>query len=133
VLGTVSEDQSGVASGINNAVARIAGTLAVAVLGIVAIASFSSGLDERLSAASVPDEARTAMLQQEDRLAAAVPPQNLDADTRHTIQQAVAGSFVYSYRIIMLISAAITLGGAVVAWLMIEPDAPEGDESQKKE
>jgi EmrB/QacA subfamily drug resistance transporter len=133
VLSTVSEDQAGVASGINNAVSRIAGALAVAVLGIVAIASFSSALDERLSAASIPAEARTAMLAQEHRLADATPPQNLDAATRQSIKQAVDLSFVHSYRIIMLLSAAITLGGSIVAWLMIEPERHRKQGAHKQE
>ena len=53
VLNAVGADQAGAASGINNAVARVAGLLAIAVFGIVASSAFNRALDRRLEAAAV--------------------------------------------------------------------------------
>jgi EmrB/QacA subfamily drug resistance transporter len=58
VLSSVSEHHAGVASGVNNAVARIAGLLAIAVVGAVISSSFSTALDDKLSPAAL-EEART--------------------------------------------------------------------------
>jgi EmrB/QacA subfamily drug resistance transporter len=64
VLNSVSERHAGVASGVNNAVARVAGLIAIAALGAVISAQFASTLDDRLSqdtsaqAARIVDEAK---------------------------------------------------------------------------
>jgi EmrB/QacA subfamily drug resistance transporter len=49
VLAAVDEEHAGVASGVNNAVARVAGLLAIAAVGAVVAAQFGSALDERLT------------------------------------------------------------------------------------
>ncbi len=69
VMGSVNESQAGVASGINNAVARAAGLLAVAVLGVVILQVFSSELKQRLSAIDIPETTRSAIYDQRIKLA----------------------------------------------------------------
>jgi MFS family permease len=48
-MNSVEGSHSGLASGVNNAVSRAAGLLAIAVLGIFVFAAFSSGLDSRVA------------------------------------------------------------------------------------
>jgi len=54
VMNSVGQDRVGAASGINNAVARVAGVLAIAVLGIVMVNAFSARLDSKLASFSLP-------------------------------------------------------------------------------
>src|SRR5882672_1895982 len=54
VMSSVDQDRAGTASGINNAVARVAGVLAIAVLGIVMVDAFSSRLNQVLGHLSLP-------------------------------------------------------------------------------
>jgi hypothetical protein len=61
VLGDADESNAGIASGVNNAIARVAGLLAVAAIGAVVSAQFSSALDERLAGRPLPAAARTAV------------------------------------------------------------------------
>jgi EmrB/QacA subfamily drug resistance transporter len=64
VLADADEHNAGIASGVNNAIARVASLVAVAALGAVVAAQFSSELDVRLGNRTSPEinEARRAML-----------------------------------------------------------------------
>src|SRR5678815_2829081 len=64
VMGSVDSEQAGVASGINNAVSRAAGLMAIAVFGVVMLHSFGQVLDTKLSEIQVSDEVRIALKEQ---------------------------------------------------------------------
>jgi EmrB/QacA subfamily drug resistance transporter len=119
VMGSVKEDQSGVASGINNSVSRTAGLLAIAVFGVILLHSFSRNFDQRLTKITIPEELRQSLHEQRVKLAGLELPANLDAGTRKQLQQAVAESFISGYRLIMFIAACLAVASAASAWLMI--------------
>src|SRR5918999_1352357 len=54
VLADADESNAGIASGVNNAIARVAGLVAVAAVGAVVAASFGSTLDDRLGSSGAP-------------------------------------------------------------------------------
>src|SRR5256885_1262188 len=54
VMNSVSQNRAGIASGVNNAVARTAGLLAIAVLGIVMLHVFNQWLDQRVAELKLP-------------------------------------------------------------------------------
>src|SRR4029450_2663765 len=54
VMSSISQQRAGIASGVNNAVARTAGLIAIAVFGVVMLQVFRTGLDHRLSNANLP-------------------------------------------------------------------------------
>jgi predicted MFS family arabinose efflux permease len=64
VLADADEHNAGIASAVNNAIARVAGLVCVAALGAVVAAQFNAGLDARLSGRATPAvrEARRATL-----------------------------------------------------------------------
>jgi hypothetical protein len=107
------ESNVGAASGINNAVARVAGLLAVAILGALAISLFGSNLDSRLG--NLPPNLRQAMVAQRTHLAAARPPKGLPEGTRVRIETAVRESFVYAFRGVTLTAAALAMLAAAGA------------------
>src|SRR5882762_6542880 len=80
VMNSVPESRVGVASGINNAVSRTAGLLAIAVLGIVMLLSFYRGLDQRLSGIQLSPPAREALANQRDKLAGAELPKEFNPE-----------------------------------------------------
>jgi EmrB/QacA subfamily drug resistance transporter len=120
VMSSVNEKQAGVASGINNAVSRAAGLLAIAVLGVVMLHVFSREVDQQLSALNIPNTARAQILSQKIKLAGIEVPADVDAATRQQITATIKHSFVSGFHLVMLIAAAMALAGAVTTTLVIE-------------
>jgi MFS family permease len=119
VMGSVKEEQAGIASGINNAVSRAAGLLAIAIFGVVMLSTFSRNLHQRLANIDMDDEARRSLYEQRVKLAGLQLPTTLNAATQRQLEQAVADSFVSGYRLIMLIGACLAMTSAATTWMMI--------------
>lgn len=119
VMNSVAPNRVGIASGANNAVARGAGLLAIAVLGIVMLHSFNHALDRRLTDENAPSVVWQSLQAQRNKLAGASLPEELDQMTRQLIGQAIGESFVHAFRLIMAIGAALAVVSAIVAWLLI--------------
>ena len=121
VMGAVEDKRAGIASGINNAVSRVAALIAVALIGVFVLLAFNSALDDRLAALGLPGDVMRALDAERIRLAAAQPPPGLDAELRAAVTRAIDEAFVTGFRVAMLISAALALSGAFFAALTIEP------------
>jgi len=122
VMNSVDENRAGVASGVNNAVSRVAALLAVAVFGLILGNVFNSTLDERLNSASLPASVRAAIDAQRPKLAAA---QIDDARGRRAVDE----SFVTGFRVVLWIAAALAVASSLsAAWLIRaqEPAKPPG-------
>jgi hypothetical protein len=116
-MNAVPAESSGTASGINNALSRVAGVLAIAVFGALMAAVFEPRLRAALAAAGVSEEVATGVWRQRDRLAA------IEFPAGHASAQAVRGAvqdaFVAGYRWIMVASAGLALASAAVAALWV--------------
>ena len=119
VMNSVGKNWAGIASGVNNAVSRTAGLIAVASLGIVMLHVFNDCFDQRLLDLRVTPEVRRALDTQRLKLAGAVVPTNLDPIVRTALRKAINESFVAGFRAVMMISAGLALLSALVAWLLI--------------
>ncbi len=120
VMGSVKENRAGVASGINNAVSRTAGLLAIAVLGIVMLLSFNSQLDRRLNEMQIPANVQQALATQRSKLAGAKAPESLDPTLRGKLERAIDESFVSGFRRVMSVAMFLALLSALSAFLLIE-------------
>jgi MFS family permease len=119
VLGSVESERSGLASGINNAVTRMAGLLAVAFLGMVVYASFSANLDARLENMDLSRTVRAELAAAKADLGAAEAPGSVNAGTEARIERAINESFVAGFRAAMLVSAGFALASALAAALLV--------------
>jgi EmrB/QacA subfamily drug resistance transporter len=119
VMNSVKSDHAGIASGVNNAVSRTAGLLAVAVFGLIMFQAFNSCLEPRLEAISIPAEARQALNTERLKLAAAEIPTSLNEETRLAIRKTIKECFVFGFRRVMLVGAGLALFGSLLAWLTI--------------
>src|SRR5215471_10222697 len=119
VMNSVGQERAGTASGINNAVARVAGVLAVAVLGAVMVAAFAYSLGDSVAGLNLNADIVHELESNVDRLGSLDAPSNADPQVALTIRSAVAGAFVFGFRRIMVLCAVLAIAGAVVAWRRI--------------
>jgi predicted MFS family arabinose efflux permease len=120
VMGAVASDHAGIASGINNAVARTASLLAIAVFGIVIVVAFNVALDGYLAGLHLAPAAQHALDAQRVRLAGAQVPAGLSPTLTHDVHNAIAQSYVVGFRVVMLCCAALALAASAASWLLIE-------------
>lgn len=141
VMNSVAERHVGMASGINNAVARVAGLLAIAMLGVIVLGVFSARLGDRLDTMSTPvsPSARTAILEQNVALADIHLPEDLTPEAKQEVETAVNLAFVDSFRWAMVITALLAVMSGLVARKMIgreqttEEEDPETDSPNRGE
>jgi EmrB/QacA subfamily drug resistance transporter len=118
VMDAVPESESGVASGINNAVSRLASLLAVAVFGAILVTVFNHSLDQSLDQLALVPAVRAQVDTARPLLAATHNP-------NPSVQRAIAESFVSGYRAVIWIATGLAALSAITAWLLIEHVAPE--------
>ncbi len=111
VMNAVPRSQAGAASGINNAVSRVAGLLAIAIFGLILYNTFNHSLDRRLDALALPQNERLQIDQQRPKLAAAKSD-----DPR--AQRAIAGSFLTGYRVILWAAVGLALVSGLSAFAL---------------
>src|SRR5213594_3245930 len=112
VMNSVASNRAGIASGVNNAVARTAGLLAIAVLGIVMLHVFSGALDQRVAQSNLPTSVARSLQMQRTKLAAIAIPEDQDPATRQVTRRAIDESFVSGFRMVMAIGAALAAASA---------------------
>lgn len=120
VMNAVGAELAGTASGVNNAVSRAAGLLAIAAFGLVLTAAFDARLDEALAQLSPPAGLASAVVEQRAKLAGIVIPHDAPAAAAAALRQAIGNAFVAGFRWVMWLSAGLALLSALCAWLLID-------------
>jgi EmrB/QacA subfamily drug resistance transporter len=119
VLGSVEPGHSGLASGVNNAVARVAGLIAIAALGAVVAGSFQARVDSQLSGRHLDAQARAAVAVARKRpLVTSVP--GVPAPERPVIHAVLVDASVHAFRIGMVISAVLAALGGLASLIGIQ-------------
>jgi predicted MFS family arabinose efflux permease len=116
VMNAVDQSYAGAASGINNAVSRIAGLLAVAVFGALLTGVFQNGLDLRLNGLALAPTVRAEIETERSKLAAA---KTGDPRGRHAIEEA----FVAGYRTVLWVAVGLALASSVSAFALIKTES----------
>jgi EmrB/QacA subfamily drug resistance transporter len=119
VMNAVPEEQAGIASGVNNAVSRVAAVLAVAVLGIVMLGAFNRHLDRRIADLNLTSNVRQELDDQRIKLAAAEVPPEIDIGAKDVIRRSIDESFITGFRLVMLVACGLALVSAACAWLSL--------------
>jgi EmrB/QacA subfamily drug resistance transporter len=128
IMGVVPKEKAGIGSAVNDASRVLGATLGVAVIGSVYASLYASRLSARLPAALPPTLARAAhnsvgaALTIAERLAR-TPLSGLSA----TVHDAASGAFFHGFGAGVLVAAAVTVAGAMIAGLLLpaQPAAVE--------
>jgi EmrB/QacA subfamily drug resistance transporter len=119
VINAVPERQTGVASGINNAVASLASLLAIAIFGAVVLGAHNAGLDRRLSVQAMSAETRQAVSEARGKFVIAVS--GLQGDDAEAAKVIIRQSLRKSIALVMWLAAALALAAALCAAFTIRP------------
>jgi EmrB/QacA subfamily drug resistance transporter len=120
VLNSVDSSHAGTASGINNGVSRTAGLLSIALLGNVLALTFDHRLAPQLRAAHASPAAIEAA--ERDRASLSVGEVPRDVRTRgdrNAVRSAAAAAYSDGFAAVMLASAALCFGAALLAWVAL--------------
>jgi EmrB/QacA subfamily drug resistance transporter len=121
VMGAAPAESTGTASGINNAVARTAGVLAVAIVGSIALFVFSTTLDSRTTDLNLTPIVQTELRAEASKLGDAVAPAALSQEQKTRVETDIKLSFVYTFRVVAMIAGGLAWLSALLAWLLIQP------------
>jgi EmrB/QacA subfamily drug resistance transporter len=119
VMNALGESLAGTASGVNNAVSRAAGLLAIAALGVVLTQVFETRLHDALNDSTLTRDVAEAVYAQRHKLAAIVPPDGAASAVALQIHAVVGNAFVAGFRAAMLVSSGLALVSALSAWWLI--------------
>jgi len=119
VLAGAPPHHSGIASGVNNAVARVAGLLAVAVVGAVCAAQFASTIDSKLPVAAMSTQTQHAITAMKKRTlvtnaGAAAPVE------RARVHRALQDASVEAFRLGIGIAGLLAIAGGLVSLAGLE-------------
>jgi EmrB/QacA subfamily drug resistance transporter len=121
VLNAVDEHNAGIASGVNNSIARVAGLLAIAVLGAVISAQFASTLDGKLGNTPLSGQASHVVSSAKSRpMAGGDEAKRLSGSERATVGPAIENSSRDAFRIAAAISACLMFAGGLTSAIGIQ-------------
>jgi hypothetical protein len=115
VMNALDLNHVGIASAVNNMVSRVAGLLAIAVLGAVMTGTFNGHLDRKLNSLSLSESTRHQICSEQPKLAGI-------ETTDPQIRKAIVDAFVAGYRTVVLIAALLGLVSVITAVLFIRSD-----------
>jgi MFS family permease len=119
VLNSVAQHQTGVASGINNAVAQVASLLMIAILGTVGIATLNRSLDQHLARSQASADVQKIVDTARKGFVMPGIPAGTSEPARQAAHTIIADSFRDTIRRVILIAASLALASAASAALTI--------------
>jgi EmrB/QacA subfamily drug resistance transporter len=120
VLADADDSNAGIASGVNNAIARVAGLVAVAAVGAVVAAAFGSRLDNELDdRVAARPEVAAAVDRAKSQPLSAVAVQGVPEDVQASVREAGEDASVGAFHVGIGISAVLVALGGVLGLLGI--------------
>jgi EmrB/QacA subfamily drug resistance transporter len=125
-LNSVEERHAGVASGINNGVSRVAGLLAIAVLGALIAGQSGTTIDDQLAGRQLSPKGEAAVQKAKNKPLAEVSVKGLPADEAVAVTDAVTTASERSFQLGIGIAGVLMIAGGVLAGIGLRnPERPE--------
>jgi Na+/melibiose symporter-like transporter len=124
VMSSVAENQTGIASAVNNAISRLAGLVAVSLLALLLAYRFEANLTAQLAHSSLPAGVRAQFLDNRARLHDIPIPAGLPPGQRAQAAALLDGSFLAGFRLVMLACAVSSWIGALAVLLLLPAPSP---------
>jgi EmrB/QacA subfamily drug resistance transporter len=122
VMSSVPDEETGVASGVNNTAARIAGVLAVAVLTAAAVWQFSGALETRLRESDMPPGLVERLVGNAAELAELKAPDGTGERATAIVSDAVASAYIETFRMLVIICGLLAALSGAIAWFSLGKD-----------
>jgi EmrB/QacA subfamily drug resistance transporter len=133
VLDSVSERHAGIASGVNNAVARVAGLLAIAALGAVISAQFASTLDDRVAGTTIGVAAQAAIDDAKEQPLTGGDASGVPGAEAATLDDDMVSASESAFHLGMIIGAGMMLVGGLISLLGVRnPERPPEPELEPR-
>ena len=114
VLADADESNAGIASGINNAIARVAGLVAIAAVGAVVAASFESRLEDQVGAAAGRPGVAAALEQAKEQPLTVVTVEGVPEEVQAAVREGTENASVGAFRVgIGIATVLVALGGVL--------------------
>lgn len=123
VMGSVSDHFSGTASGVNNALTRIANVFANAIFGALAVLFFTGALQDHIKNIPLDTREKQSVIAEAANLGNAKVPDTINSRDKVIIERAYHESFIHAYANIMRISAGLGFLGALMSVMFIRNSA----------
>jgi EmrB/QacA subfamily drug resistance transporter len=120
VLDSVAESRVGIASGINNGVSRVAGLLAIAVLGAVISAHFGTVLDQNLEGTPLGPQVEKTIGEAKEQPLAVPDVEDLPPRRAPAVRDASADASTSAFHLGAILAAALLFTGALASAIGIE-------------
>ena len=121
VMGAVSDQYSGVASGVNNALTRVANVFANAIFGALAVLLFTSFLQQQLGSFELAGPVKHSVLTQAADLGNAHVPASVGASYKVAVAAAYRSGFIHVYQVMLRIAAGLAFTGALMGAVFVRP------------
>jgi len=127
VLDSVVERHAGVASGVNNGVSRVAGLLAIAILGAVISASFAARLDDSVPSSELSPAGAAAVADVRAKPLGAAETQALEAAEARRVDAAVSDASTDAFHLAVGIAGVLMIAGGLVAGAGVQNPRRRGE------